>query len=289
MSDARLIRADGIDLCMQTFGSSTDPAVLLIGGAGASMDWWDDACCERLARGRRHMIRYDQRDTGRSTHWPAGQPGYALPDLVEDAAALLEALDVQRAHLIGISMGATVALRLALDHPERVASLVLMSSSPAGPGGPQRPDLPPMAPALAARFAMEPAVPRDWHDREAVATYLLGELRALAGSLGFDERRARDTVTRVLDRSTDIEASMANHRLIDGGPPLRPQLHRIGVPTLVLHGTDDPLFPLPHGEALAREIPHARLLALAGMGHEVPPPSTWDIVIPALLRHSSNA
>jgi pimeloyl-ACP methyl ester carboxylesterase len=70
---------------------------------------------------------------------------------------------------------------------------------------------------------------------------------------------------------------------------LRPQLHRIGVPTLVLHGTDDPLFPLPHGEALAREIPHARLLALAGMGHEVPPPSTWDIVIPALLRHSSNA
>jgi pimeloyl-ACP methyl ester carboxylesterase len=146
----RVLRVNGIELCAQVFGSAADPALLLIGGAASSMDWWEDGFCERLAAGGRRVIRYDQRDTGRSTHDAPGAPTYTPADLIADAVALLDALEVQRAHIAGISMGGGIAMRIALDHPERIASLTLLSTT--GPRDPRG-----AAPAAARRGTRDAA------------------------------------------------------------------------------------------------------------------------------------
>jgi pimeloyl-ACP methyl ester carboxylesterase len=163
VTQPRIVLANGVELCVQTFGDPASPAILLIGGAASSMDWWEDQFCERLAAGRRFVIRYDLRDTGQSVSYEPGAPPYGGPDLVADAVGLLDALRVVRAHVVGISMGGGIAQHLALDHADRVASLTLISTSPGGPG------LPPMSETLAAHFAEPPSEP-DWSDREAVST-----------------------------------------------------------------------------------------------------------------------
>jgi len=121
---------------VQTFGYAGDPAILLIMGAAASMDWWEDGFCERLAVGRRFVIRYDHRDTGRSVSYQRGAPPYALRDLAADAVGLLDAFSLARAYLVGFSMGGAIAQLVTLDHRGRVESLTLIATSPAGPGDP---------------------------------------------------------------------------------------------------------------------------------------------------------
>ncbi|WP_129668969.1 alpha/beta fold hydrolase [Phytoactinopolyspora endophytica] len=283
-SGERIVEANGVNLCVETFGDRTDPAILLIAGAASSMDWWEDEFCERLASGGRYVIRYDLRDTGRSVSYEVAAPQYTGLDLVADAVGLLDALDLARAHIVAISMGAGFAQRIALDHPERVASLTLMSTSPGGPGGPDNPDLPPMADHIQAMFAETAAEP-DWSDRDAVIDSMVEELRPFNGTLPFDEPRMRRIVTRIYDRTANIAASQTNHWILEGGEPMRPRLGEITAPTVVMHGTDDPLFPIGHGEALAREIPGARFIPLEGVGHEFPPPVVWGVVVPEILDH----
>jgi pimeloyl-ACP methyl ester carboxylesterase/SAM-dependent methyltransferase len=277
---------NGVDLCVDTIGDRRDPATLLIGGAGAAMDWWEDEFCHRIAAGGRLVIRYDSRDTGQSVSYPAGAPQYTVADLAADAVGVLDALGLRRAHLVGISMGGALAQRVAVDHPDRVASLVLIATSPAGPGGPNNPDLPPMSEELQAYFTAPAALP-DWSDRAAVVDYLVDGQRRFVAPRYFEEAGIRRLVERIVDRSTDMAASLTNHWLIDGGEPVRARLVEVSAPTLVVHGTVDPLFPYGHAEALAREIPHAELLPLPGVGHQMPPRAVWDTVIPAILRHTS--
>ena len=136
------VPANGVELCVQTFGEAVDPAILLVAGAASSMDWWQDELCERLAFGSRFVIRYDLRDTGQSVSYKPGAPQYGGQELVADAVGVLDVLRVGRAHVVGISMGGGIALHLALDHADRVASLTLISTSPGGPG------LPPMSDEL---------------------------------------------------------------------------------------------------------------------------------------------
>jgi pimeloyl-ACP methyl ester carboxylesterase/SAM-dependent methyltransferase len=281
-SGERMMRVNGVELCVETFGEPDHPAILLIGGAASPMDWWADEFCRRLAAGLRFVIRYDSRDTGRSVSYPAGAPGYTELDLAADAVGVLDALGVRTAHLAGISMGGALAQRIALDHPDRVASLALLSTSPAGPGAP---GLPPMSDELLAHFSSA-ALP-DGSDRAAVVAHIVATERRLAAPEHFDEARVRATAERVADRTSDLDASLANHMLIEPGDPIRPRLGELRAPTLVIHGTADRLFPYGHAEALAREIPDATLLPLPGVGHQVPPPAVWDEVIPALLRHTS--
>ena len=138
MDGQRIIDVNGVDLCVDTTGDAADPAILLIGGMGASMDWWEEEFCQRLAAGGRFVIRYDHRDTGRSVSYPAGAPGYTGADLAADVIGVLDALGRRSAHLAGISMGGALAQQVALAHPDRVDSLVLFSTSPAVPGGPGR-------------------------------------------------------------------------------------------------------------------------------------------------------
>jgi pimeloyl-ACP methyl ester carboxylesterase len=281
MKPPRIIRANGVDLCVQTFGDAGAPAILLIAGAACSMDWWADGFCERLAAGPRLVIRYDLRDTGQSVSYPAGAPRYDGADLVADALGILDELRIARAHLVGMSMGGGIAQTLALDRPARVASLTLISTSPGGPG------LPPMSDELASAFA-DPPPPPDWSDRAAVVDYIVDDAHPYAGSLGPDEEWLRALAGRIFDRTRDIEATFTNHWLLAGGEPLRPRLGQIAAPTLVVHGTEDPLFPFAHAETMAAEIPGARLMPLAGVGHELPPPPTWDELVPAILDHAKS-
>jgi pimeloyl-ACP methyl ester carboxylesterase len=279
----QVVEANGVDLCVQTFGEESAPAILLIAGAACSMDWWEDELSERLAAGPRFVIRYDLRDTGQSVTYEPGAPGYDGDDLVADAVGVLDALGVAEAHVVGMSMGGGIALQLAVKHPDRAASLTLVSTSP-GPAGPGEPELPQMSTELAA---FEPPPEPDWSDRDAVVDYVVAGLYPYAGSVRFDEDRMRALVGHIFDRTIDMRSSQTNHWLIEGGEPIRDRLGEIEAPTLVLHGTEDPLFPLAHGEALARKIPGARLLPLEGVGHEFPPRQVWDQVVEALLDHTA--
>jgi pimeloyl-ACP methyl ester carboxylesterase len=286
VTDRRTLAVNGVELCVETFGDPSAPAVVLLGGATSSMDWWQKEFCERLAAAGRFVVRYDQRDTGESTTSPAGSPDYTADDLLADIVGVLDALELERAHVVGVSMGGGMAQWLALEHSERVASLTLIATS-SGPGGPDNPDLPPSEPRVVELFKNPPPAP-DWGNREEVLDHIVEDHRPYAGSLGFDAGEVRAIAATVFDRSRDIEASMTNHWLIEGGgDPVRPRLGEIDVPALVIHGTDDPMFPLPHGEALAREIPNARLVAIDGMGHEYPPRPAWDLVIDELQRHTA--
>lgn len=283
----RDVHVNGVVLATQAFGDPAWPAILLIGGAEASMDWWDEEFTARLAAGGRRVIRYDTRDTGRSTTFPVGAPTYASEDLVADAVGILDAYGISAAHIVGISMGGALAQHLAVHHPRRVRTLTLVSTSPDGPGGPQTPDLPPMSEALRRALA-EPAPAPDWTDREAVIAYFLAAEHTFAGAIPVDEDRLRRTAGRAFDRSP-VPAAASNHWRVAGGAPVRDRLGEIAAPTLVLHGTADPLFPYGHAEALAREIPGAVLVPLPGMGHQMPPPPTWDTIVPAITRHTAGA
>ncbi|GLH99839.1 alpha/beta fold hydrolase [Phytohabitans aurantiacus] len=275
----RLIQTNGVTLATESFGDPANPAILLIMGGGASMDWWEDEFCERLATAGRFVIRYDHRDTGQSTTYEPGAPGYSANDLVADAVGLLDAYGLATAHIVGMSMGGRIALKLALDHPGRVASLALISTSP-GEGD----DLPSMTPELQAAFSGEMAEP-DWSDRASVIDYLVADARRFAAaSRPFEEDAMRDLVSRAYDRTTNMASAMNHFTAADSGHP-REQLAKVSAPTLVLHGTEDPLFPYEHGRALAKEIPGARLVALERTGHEIPKVA-WDVAIPEILRHT---
>ena len=129
----RMIEIDGIRLCTEAFGDPSDPPVLLVMGMGASMLWWEEDFCRALAAGGRFVLRYDHRDTGRSETYEPGRPGYSGADLVADAARVLDGYGIAAAHVVGLSMGGALAQAFALDHPTRVLSLVLMSTSPGPP------------------------------------------------------------------------------------------------------------------------------------------------------------
>ena len=183
----KIVQANGVDVCVQTFGDRADSPILLIHGATTSMLGWEDEFCERLAAGSRFIIRYDQRDTGRSVSYEPGAPQYTLRDLVADAVGLFDAFDLESAHLVARSMGGQLAMLAALDYPDRIASLTLIGTSPGGS------DLPPMSEAFLA-YTGGTENP-DWSDREAVIDHVLGMLRVFSGgSDHLDETTMRDLV-----------------------------------------------------------------------------------------------
>jgi pimeloyl-ACP methyl ester carboxylesterase len=290
VSSRQQVPVGDVDLCVETFGDPADPAVLLVAGAAASMDWWDDELCRLLAAGGRHVVRYDHRDTGESTTRQPGSPGYGGMQLSRDCIGLIESLRLGEVHLVGISMGGAIAQVVALRRPDLVASLTLVSTTSVG--GTDSEQLPGPTAELQASLGSPPPEP-DWSDPTAYADWVVAGQRPYAGSVGLDEPQVRAVALDVHARSHD-PAAAANHWLVVGeddeldGADAEPlDVRRITVSTLVVHGSDDPLFPLPHGRALADAIPGATLLVAPGMGHEVPPPPTWDIVVPALLRHTA--
>jgi pimeloyl-ACP methyl ester carboxylesterase len=276
-----MIEANGVELCTQPFGDPGDPPILLIMGSGASMLWWEDGFCRMLAGGRRFVIRYDHRDTGRSVTYDPGRPGYTGSDLVADAAGVLDAYEIPAAHVVGVSAGGALGQLLALDHPDRILSLVIISSSPALPAGRE---LPPPTEEF-GRFVSTARV--DWADTDSVIDYLVDYARVLAGGRRpFDEPAVRDLARRDVERARDFAAAQ-NHDAIPDDERQRPPLSQIAAPTLVLHGTADPMFPIEHGEALAAEIPGATMLTLEGAGHGVDR-ADWATIAGAILEQTGS-
>jgi pimeloyl-ACP methyl ester carboxylesterase len=269
-----------VELGTEPFGDPSDPAIVLVQGVGASMLWWEDGFCRLLADAGRFVIRYDHRDTGRSVTYPPGRPGYTGADLVTDIAGVLAGYGVPAAHVVGVSAGGALAQLLALALPERVLSLVLISTSPATPGARGLP-----SPTEAfGRFVATTGV--DWSDRESVIDYLVDYSRVLAGARRpFDEDACRALVGRDVRRALDI-ASSQNHDVLADGERTYPALSTITVPTLVIHGTADPMFPVGHGVALAAEIPGARFRRLDGAGHGVDRADSATVVA-AIVDHTA--
>ena len=270
-----------IELCCHAVGDRDDPALLLLAGTSCSMDWWPVALCERLAECGLFVIRFDQRDTGQATFDEPGRPSYSLPDLVVDAVGVLDAFGIDAAHWMGFSQGGWACQLAALDHPDRVTSLTLISTRPTG-HGPADPDLPEVSERLLAAWESAPAEP-DWDDPDQAVAYLVEGERTLAGE-PFDEAHARGVAESCVRRARQVRSAVANHPAAEQGPRWRHRLGDLDVPCLVLHGTADPLFPVGNAEALAAEIPGAHLERLPGLGHELPPRS-WDHVVDVVVRH----
>ncbi|MFI6600855.1 alpha/beta fold hydrolase [Nonomuraea sp. NPDC050536] len=270
----QLLSINGAELCVETFGDPTTPAIMLVAGAAASMLWWDADLVERIATRGRFVVRYDHRDTGRSTCYPPGQPGYSFTDLALDVLGIQDALGIERAHVVSQSMFGGIGLLLGVDHPHRVASLTFVSSSTGAD------TLPPPSSDLAI-----PAEP-DLSDATAVVAYVVAGARAYAGgSPYFDEAASRALIEHDVARARNYASTLANHYAIAPDRPARGGYGDITAPTLVVHGDHDPVLPLPHGKALRDAIPGAELLVLQGAGHDLPEP-TWDDLVPALVRHT---
>jgi pimeloyl-ACP methyl ester carboxylesterase len=287
----RRIEANGVELCAEAFGDAAHPTLILPQGACYSMLRYPEEECRLLAAAGLQVIRYDNRDSGRSTCYPPGQPGYTLQDMAKDAIAILDGYGVERAHFLGASQGGMIAQIAAYQDPRRVASITLMMSTPdssstlsAGSADPSADALPP--PTAPTLEMMRFLATVDWSSQEQVIAALLVEARVLAGSR-FPRRddEVRAYALAEIRRARNLRSSRFNHGLAQQqSPRWRPRLDEIQAPTLVIHGTEDPILPLGHGVALAKEIRGAELLVVDGMGHDATA-ATWDLLRPAVLRH----
>lgn len=262
------ITVNGVSIGIESFGEDDAPLVLLVGGT--TMLSWPDELCERIAAGERRVVRYDLRDSGESTTSRTEAPRYTLRDLAADAAALVDALDGEPAHLAGIGVGGMVAQVAALDHPGAFSALTLVSTRPVAPGKPDV-DLPDHDQETMKRLFALPMP--DWADREAVAEFA----EARAQIRGDDPVAARAIDACIWDRTpgTAPPTQKADQlgvvfSKVDCGPRWRERLSEIKVPSLVVHGRRDRFFPIGNGEAMAREIPGARLIVLEDAATVIP-------------------
>ncbi len=292
-SDPARAKVNGIELVYDTFGDRHTPPILLIAGLGDQMiSWHEDFCAGLAARGY-WVIRFDNRDAGLSTTFghlntpslPAliwaylsGKPikvPYTLDDMSNDAVGLLDDLDIEAAHVVGGSMGGMIAQMMAIHHPHRLCTLTSMLSSTSDPR------LPPPRPTALIVFRSAP------RDRAGYLEHKLKVNRAVRGG-GFplDEAYIQEQAQRLYDRcrpadgaSRQMAAVMASARIRRKG------LASVAVPTLVIHGSADPLLPVKHGIQTALAIPKAKLVIIEGLGHELPP-SAWPQVIDAIACHA---
>ncbi len=274
MPETRYADANGLTIAYETFGSSADPAVLLIMGLGTQMIAWPDELCQAIADRGFHVVRFDNRDAGLSTHLsdrPAPtlgdlllrrrRPPYTVGDMAADAVGLLDALGIDAAHVVGASMGGFIAQVLAGRHPDRVRTLTLMMTSTGSRlvGHPK--------PKVFARLLRRRVVSDQMEAAEAVV-----ETFRIIGSKGFafDEEYLRGLATRSWERSYDPQGYLRQLAAVVAQTNRTRHLRDIRVPTLVMHGRQDPLVNVSGGKALAKAIPGARFVGFDGMGHDLP-------------------
>lgn len=273
------IKANGIEIEYETAGSRNDPALLLIMGLGGQLTIWPDEFFEGLAKQGFYVIRYDNRDTGLSTDFGSwGVPNlmeafgklmagkkpeapYVLNDMAADAVGLLDALDIERAHVVGISMGGMIAQIVAAQHPQRTRSLVSTMSTSGRSGLPQG------KPEALAMLTAQPEGP----SREQRVAHGMKVRRAIAGTgYPIPEAEARAFVEKNVDRRWYPEGGARQYLAILASGDRVEMLKGIKVPTLVLHGEDDPLLPVECGRDVARLVPAAKLETFPGWGHDLP-------------------
>jgi len=284
-----IVSLNGAQLAYQQFGLDESSAIVLVAGNASSMDWWDEGFCEQLAAGDtasgpRRVIRYDFRDTGQSETVAPGAAQYSGGDLINDLIALIDHLHASPAHVVGLSMGGALVQQLALVRPEILGSITLMSTTPIGD---VTTTLPPPTDELAASW-VNPPPDVDWADVDSVGAAAVDSEQLYSGSIPVDASRIR-RIAAIARARTTSPLSANNHSSLSEGPGLRTDITSISVPTLVVHGSEDPLFPLAHGEMIAELIPGARLVVVSGLGHQFPPPPVWPQIVDEILRHTTAA
>lgn len=279
----KILKVNGIDLAYNSYGEESDEAILLLSGLGTQMIRWTVPFCQELTALGYRVIRFDNRDAGCSTHLTgyqvpdfsalaamlgAGQRPhvpYTLEDMAQDAIGLLDALCVDRAHVVGRSMGGMIAQIVASQYPERVASLTSIMSSTGNPALPQA--------AADVIAMMTRPKPHPTLDETGFVAHSLAFARRIAGTgHPFDEQSLRALILEEIRRSYDPGAFARQLAAIAVTGDLRPRLAAIKVPTLVVHGIDDPLILPACGKDTASSIPDAELMLVAGMGHDLPSP-----------------
>jgi len=274
----KTIEYNSIELFTESFGSPDTPCVLLIMGASASMVWWDGAFCRRLADKGFFVIRYDNRDTGCSTTYEPGTTPYSVMDMAEDAVQVLAGYGIERAHLVGMSLGGMLAQIIALEHPEKVASLTLIASSVWA----DLPELPGISEKILQYHASAGNI--DWNNEQETARYLAEGWRLLCGSRHpFDTEQAYALAATEIKRARNL-LSMFNHAALAGGEALYGRVGEIEAPALIIRGTEDPVLPFEHALALQRLLKHGQLLTLEGGGHEIHR-QDWNLILDALEGH----
>ena len=288
-SEERFARVGELELCWEQFGRDDDPPLLMIMGLGAQMILWPDELCELLAAEGFRVIRFDNRDAGRSTILADAPTGtvpralagdipvgaYSLSDMAADAVGLLDALGIEAAHIVGSSLGGMIAQTLALEHPDRVLSLASISSTTGNPevGG-------------ASQAGIEALTTVPPPDRDGYVAVLV-EARRKIGSSGFpfDEERARRIAGLGFDRGFHPKGTVRQTIAIILSGDRTERLSEIAVPTVVIHGEDDPLIGASGGRATAAAIPGAKLVLIPGMGHDLPA-DVWEQVAGEVTRNA---
>jgi pimeloyl-ACP methyl ester carboxylesterase len=291
-SGERFAQIGNLELCYETFGSPQSPPLLLVMGLSSQMILWDDAFCELLARQNFWVIRFDNRDVGRSTIL-RGAPvptrgqllrrdpraaAYSLEDMADDTASLLATLSVDSAHVVGVSMGGMISQLLAVRHPERVRSLVSIMST-TGNRRVGRTSV-----RLYPRLLKRPRL-----DRAGYIVDFIEAQRAI-GSRRYpsDPQRLRRVATRCHERGLHPAGSARQLGAIVAASDRTPLLRSIEVPTTVIHGDADPLVNVSGGSATAAAIPGARLVIIPGMGHELPP-ELWPQLVQEIVATTAPA
>ena len=274
------VTANGIVLHSEAFGDRDNPPILLIMGAMASGIWWPDEFCQQLAGKGRFVIRYDHRDTGESTSYEPGLAPYQVEDLADDAVAVLNAYGIKRANLVGMSLGGYLSQLIALKYPGRVSSLTLICSERLALADPTMPGI-----SSAVLEYHSKAGEVDWHNKKAVIDYEVGAWRLLTGpERQFDAHAIEQIASTDYDR-TKNPLSIFNHASLGDADGWTGRLDEIEVPTLIIHGTEDPVLPYAHALALKSAIHNSTLIPLEGAGHELNR-SDWDIIIAAIVGHT---
>lgn len=283
---------NGIEIAYETFGDRGDPALVLVMGLGAQMLAWPDELCEALASAGHFVVRFDNRDVGASTHFHEdeppnvvdvvlrrSEPPYHITDMAADVVGLLDALTIDRAHVVGASMGGFIAQTVALQWPQRVRSLTLIMTSTGSRlvGNPK--------PRIFSRL-LRRRVAADRH--EAISATV--ETFRVIGSKGyaFDEEHLRDLAGRSYDRAYDPAGYLRQLAAISAQPNRTKELAALTVPALVMHGLHDPLVAVSGGLALARTIPRATFVGFAGMGHDLPRP-LWPEFVREIVALAARA
>ena len=294
-SPEQFAKANGLELCYDTFGDRHAPPLLLIMGLGAQMILWDDGFCEQLAERGFFVIRFDNRDIGKSTKINGAAPAlpkllekaltgkpieapYTLHDMAADAVGLLDAIGIKRAHVVGASMGAAITQELAIHFPDRLLSATcIMGSS----GDPRLP--PPTQEAMEVLMSPSPT------DKEAFLERFLWTWRVLRGSAFPEtEERERARALRIFERGLNPPGVARQLAAIFASGDRTKALPGVRVPTLVIHGTADPLVPVEGGRAIAAGVPGSKLVEIEGMGHAIPQ-AVWPRVIGAIAEHAMAA
>ena len=266
-------KTNGLELEYESFGDPRDPTVLLIMGLGAQLLSYPEGFCQEIAARGFRAIRYDNRDVGLSTWFDAAgipdlsallarQPApiaYTLADMAADAVGLLDFLGVKVAHVVGTSMGGMIAQQVAISYPERVLSLTSIMSHIGGVDA-----TPPTPEAAATLYNRPPA------DRDAYIEYSV-EVNRINWGPSFDEARARERAPIIFDRAFHPAGTARQFAAILAAPSRREGLRRLSMPTLVIHGVEDPLVPVENGRLTAELVPASELLLMPGVGHDLPP------------------